>query len=102
MGIPQNLQQKPQPLLPLQQLQHTWHKDRWLWRFCLVWLGACRRETEDRGDMRLGVRHRCSTVSSHGDSHRARQGEREGSPSGKHIHLHFNLLTVIGLIHSVN
>lgn len=36
---PQNLQQKPQPLLPLQQLQHQWHKERWLWRFCLMWFG---------------------------------------------------------------
>lgn len=28
--------------------------------------------------------------------------EHQGSPWGKHIHLNFNLLSVIGLIHSVN
>lgn len=92
-GNLQNLQQKPQPLLPLQQLQHKTHRDRWLWRFCLMWFGICARRQETWAW--------CSSPALPPLLVR-RDREHEGAPWGKHIHLNFNLLMVIGLIHSVN
>lgn len=87
---PQNLQQNPQPLFPLQQLQHKVQKCRWLWRFSLMWLGIWVRGEGRKYSQRHSV-YRLLVWRKHWET-----------PWGKHIHLNFNLLMVIGLICAVN
>lgn len=89
----QNLQQNPQPLFPWQQLQHKVHKEMWLLRFCLMWVGAWVREGGG-GGVQLKT-HSCVYPL-------LVRWEHRETPRGKHIHLKFNLLMVIGLIHAVN